>query len=158
VPHPIDRVPRLLARLARGLAVLAVGVAALAACGGGSDSGTTSTGGAAAASTSKAPGSTESTGGNQNVAQLLIATEADYSITLDKPVVAGEYVITVVNKGHATHDLVIEQGGNDVIASPKISPGESTTVSVTLPPGEYVFYCSVGNHRAMGMELPVQVT
>jgi plastocyanin len=31
-------------------------------------------------------------------------------------------------------------------------------VSVALAPGEYVFYCSVGNHRAMGMELTVQVS
>jgi plastocyanin len=29
---------------------------------------------------------------------------------------------------------------------------------VTLEEGEYVFYCSVGNHRNMGMEVTVQVT
>jgi plastocyanin len=140
-------------------------VSALAACGGSSGSGSTSTGGAAATSTSAASTSTSATSasaagtaGNQQVAQELIATEADFSIALDKDVVAGDYVITVVNRGKATHDLVIEQGGNDVAASGTIAPGQSTTVAVNLTPGEYIFYCSVGNHRAMGMELTVQVT
>jgi uncharacterized cupredoxin-like copper-binding protein len=31
-------------------------------------------------------------------------------------------------------------------------------VEVSLQPGEYVFYCSIGNHREMGMEVAVTVT
>jgi uncharacterized cupredoxin-like copper-binding protein len=53
---------------------------------------------------------------------------------------------------------VVERDGTDVASSDRIAPGQSTTVSVALEPGEYVFYCSIGNHRAMGMELTVTVT
>ena len=53
---------------------------------------------------------------------------------------------------------MVEQDGADVAKSDKIGPGESTTFRVTLEPGTYVFYCSVGNHRAMGMEVTVTVT
>jgi plastocyanin len=70
----------------------------------------------------------------------------------------GEYTIEVVNEGNATHDLVVERDGADVAASDTIGPGESTTLTVTLEAGDYVFYCSVGNHRAMGMETDVTVT
>ncbi len=35
---------------------------------------------------------------------------------------------------------------------------KSSSVTVTLEPGEYVFYCSVGNHRQMGMEKTVTVS
>jgi plastocyanin len=155
VHHRIDPAPRLLPRLARSLAVLALGVAALTACGGGSSS--SGSGNAAATTTSEAPAST---GASHSPAQTLTATEADFSISLDKNTLpAGDYAITVVNNGRANHDLVVEQNGNDVARTDgKIAPGKSGTVTVTLEPGTYVFYCSVGNHRAMGMELTVQVT
>ncbi len=71
---------------------------------------------------------------------------------------AGSYTIEVVNEGNATHDLVVERDGADVAATENIAPGQSATLTVTLEAGEYVFYCSVGNHRAMGMEVQVTVT
>ncbi|MBW8765046.1 MAG: cupredoxin domain-containing protein, partial [Geodermatophilales bacterium] len=91
-------------------------------------------------------------------AQTLAATEADFSITLDKDTLpAGSYSILVTNNGRATHDLVVEQNGKKVAGSDKIQAGQSTTLDVTLDPGKYVFYCSIGNHRAMGMEINVTV-
>jgi uncharacterized cupredoxin-like copper-binding protein len=53
---------------------------------------------------------------------------------------------------------VVQRDGADVASSDTIAPGQSTTVSVALAPGEYVFYCSIGNHREMGMSLTVTVT
>jgi plastocyanin len=71
---------------------------------------------------------------------------------------AGTYTIEVTNEGQASHDLVVEgPDGEDVAATEILPPGASGTVEVTLEPGEYVFYCSVGPHRGMGMELPVTV-
>ena len=56
-------------------------------------------------------------------------------------------------------DLVIEDAsGAEVAASEVIAPGQSGTVEVSLQPGEYVFYCSIGNHREMGMEVAVTVS
>jgi plastocyanin len=145
-------------RLARGVAVLAVTLAALTACGGGDDGATATT---SAATSSPEAGESAPTGGTSAPAetQSITATEADFSITLDRDdLTAGAYDIEVVNDGSATHDLVVERDGDDVAASDDIAPGASTTLSVTLEPGEYVFYCSIGNHRAMGMELTVTVT
>ena len=112
------------------------------------------------AADTSSPGTTSSADGSAApAAQTLTATEADFSIDLDRDgLAAGTYDIEVVNEGRATHDLVVERDGEDIAASEDIGPGESTTVTVALEPGEYVFYCSVGNHRKMGMELTVEVT
>jgi plastocyanin len=146
-------------RLARGVAVLAVTLAALTACGGSDDGATTAPTSAAASS----PEASESAPTGETSApaetQAITATEADFSISLDRDsLTAGTYDIEVVNDGSATHDLVVERDGDDVAASEDIRPGAATTLTVALEPGEYVFYCSIGNHRAMGMELTVTVT
>jgi len=89
----------------------------------------------------------------------LTATEAEFSISIGgDTVAAGPYLITVDNQGNATHDLVVEQNGATIAGTPSIAPGQSASLSVTLKPGTYAFYCSIGNHRAMGMELTVHVT
>jgi plastocyanin len=148
-------------RALRLAAVTAIALAALPACGTdkAGDAGTASTtdsgSSSAASSSSGAPSSSAST-----QAQSITATEADFSISLGQDSLrAGSYTIKVVNDGSSTHDLVVEQAGNDVAGTDgSIAPGQSTTFTVDLQPGEYVFYCSIGNHRAMGMELTVQVT
>jgi plastocyanin len=139
--------------------LLAASLAALSACGG-SDEGD---GAAAPAATSSADspgtGDSGSPSAPAGESRQITATEADFSISLDSTeLTAGDYEIEVVNDGGATHDLVVERDGEDVAASEDIAPGASGTVSVTLEPGEYVFYCSIGNHRAMGMEVTVTVT
>jgi plastocyanin len=130
--------------------VFAAALATLTACGGSGD----------AASGSSAAGS--STAGSSAAAgqgRQITATEADFSISLDSTdLKAGDYQIEVVNDGGATHDLVVEKDGADVAKSDSIAPGESGNVAVTLEPGKYVFYCSIGTHRAMGMEIEVTVT
>jgi len=131
----------------------------LTACGGGSSSSSSvaTTTSAAASSSSAATGSSAG-GSDSSAAQSLTATEADFSIKLDKDTLpAGAYSIRVDSTGNATHDLVVEQNGNKLAGSDKIGPGQSTTLDVNLEPGSYVFYCSVGNHRAMGMEINVTV-
>jgi uncharacterized cupredoxin-like copper-binding protein len=71
---------------------------------------------------------------------------------------AGTYTFEVTNTGRMAHDFVVEQGGSDVAATEVLQPGESATLEVELTPGDYVFYCSVGNHRAMGMQTSVTVS
>jgi plastocyanin len=86
-------------------------------------------------------------------------TAVDFSFELDEDSFSpGTYEITLTNGGNATHDLVVERDGANVAQSEQIGPGETSTFEVTLEEGDYVFYCSVGNHRAMGMEVPVTVT
>ena len=159
MPARIDPRDGTLPRLARGLAVLAIGLGALTACGGNSDDGTAAaTSSSSAAATTGATQSSPASGGESQV-QALTATEADFSISLDRDdLAAGTYEITVVNEGSATHALAVEEDGTTKASSDSIAPGESTTLTVDLDAGGYVFYCPIGNHRAMGMELTVQVT
>lgn len=136
-------------RRTAGVLLVAAALALLTACGGGSSTGTAASSSAAGASA----------GGSSSSEQTVTATEADFSITLDRSdLAAGTYDITIVNNGHATHDLVVERDGSQVAASDTVAPGASTTLTVDLTPGDYVFFCSIGNHRAMGMELTVPVS
>ncbi len=129
--------------LARGAAALAICAAFLTACGGNDSAG------------SQASAKSGSSSGGQ----AITATEADFSITLDKDkLTAGTYDIKVVNKGHATHDLVVAKHGKDIGQSDTVAPGNSTTLTVTLASGNYVLFCNIGNHRAMGMETTVSVS
>ena len=155
MPDHAVRASRLTVAASGAALVLAV----LTACGDDTDDGN------AAATTSEAPatsgaGTPSPTGASQSgEAESITATEADFSITLDEDSLsAGAYEIEVVNDGSATHDLVGEQDGADVAGTDPLAPGESATLTVDLEPGEYVFYCSIGNQRAMGMELTVQVS
>ena len=62
----------------------------------------------------------------------------------------GETVrLTLVNN-EGFHDFVIDELG---VATERIREGASTTIEFTADTvGEFPFYCSVGNHRALGME------
>jgi plastocyanin len=162
VAHRIKLAPPAAPRLARGVAALALSVAFLSACGNdsaGSDGAARGTSGSAETSSSGAATGSASAGSDSPEAGSIIATEADFTITLDEDTLtAGTYEITVMNEGNGTHDLVVERDGKDVAASEAIKSGASTTLSVDLEPGEYVFYCSIGDHRVMGMEVTVTVT
>ncbi len=151
---------RRVARSAAALA-LAVAVGTLSSCSGDSDSPSS----AAPTSTVEQP---ETSAPEDSAAEsptpsaqagALSASLADFTVELpEQELTAGSYTIEVTNDGSASHDLVIEDAdGSDVAASEVLSPGQSGTVEVDLVPGEYVFYCSVGNHRGMGMELAVTV-
>ena len=147
-------------RLARTAFALAIPLAFLTACGGGGDTDPGAAATSAEASTgSSAPASGSESPDDSGATQTITATEDDFSIALEEDsLTAGSYEIEVVNEGRASHDLVVERDGENVAASEIIAPGASTTLTVDLEPGEYVFYCSVGNHRGMGMEVTVQVT
>lgn len=62
---------------------------------------------------------------------------------------AGEKVtITFINV-EGIHDFVIDELG---VKTKQISEGETDMIEFTPEhPGTYEFYCSVGNHRVMGM-------
>jgi uncharacterized cupredoxin-like copper-binding protein len=147
-------------RPARGLAVLAVALAALTACSGGQDAaGTATTSAASSSATASGGAPAATTSADAAEGETVTATEGEMFIELSEDSFsAGSYTFEVVNEGSATHDFVVELDGSDVAATDSIAPGSSTTLTVDLEPGEYVFYCSVGNHRAMGMEVTVTVT
>ena len=155
-------------RRAAAALVLAAGIGLVAGC---SSDDTTDTAGAdaTAADTAAAPSTTAETGtssgapsssaaGSPAESEAVSVTEGEMFIQLSEDSFgAGTYTFEVTNTGTMPHDFVVEQGGSDVAGTEVIQPGQSTTLEVELAPGEYVFYCSVGAHRAAGMEVPVTV-
>ena len=59
-----------------------------------------------------------------------------------------EATITVINAGTTVHDLTFD--GLD-IKTGYLKPGESKTLTVNLPAGNYTFFCSIPGHRPAGM-------
>lgn len=66
---------------------------------------------------------------------------------------AGALTIDSRNASATPHDIAIQEGTNGrVLAVGKVvSNGGVSTVSVTLRPGRYTFYCTVPGHRQGGM-------
>ena len=162
-PAP-TRSPSRRARTRGAAALLALALGLLTACGEDepeSDAAATSTSESSASSTSSSSSPAESSASETPPAgqtQTLAVDTIDFGLELpDGDLAAGTYEITLTNTGNATHDLVVERDGEDVGESEQIGPGETSTFEVTLEEGEYVFYCSVGNHRQMGMEVAVTV-
>jgi plastocyanin len=140
---------------------LAVGLFALTGCG--SSSTTTSSSASTpttAASTPTTPSATSSstaapaapaTGGGQ---KLSLAADPGGQLKYDTTSLttkAGKVTIEFTNKASLAHNVTIESGGSVLNATPTFAEG-SKTLSVTLKPGTYKFYCSVPGHRQAGMQ------
>lgn len=65
---------------------------------------------------------------------------------------AGQTVTIKLTNSDSFHDLVVDGLG---VASEQISAGDETSITFTLPKDSagktYEYYCSVGNHRELGM-------
>jgi uncharacterized cupredoxin-like copper-binding protein len=147
-------------------AVAAVGL--LAACSSSSSS-SSATAGAPSATTPAAGSSSSASspsatttgqaaagGGTTSVT----ATETEFHIALSTMTFhPGTYKFVTVNKGQASHNLVISGPGVNQVKTPGlISPGAQEPVTVTLQKGTYDVYCGVPGHKAMGMDVHVTVS
>jgi plastocyanin len=64
---------------------------------------------------------------------------------------AGKVQLDSKNASNTPHDISIEGNGLDEHGK-VVKDGGTSTVSVTLKPGSYTFYCSVPGHRQAGMQ------
>jgi len=73
---------------------------------------------------------------------------------------AGKVVFFLDNSGPSAHDMVIaDSTGKSVARSSLVQSGDTFTFTIeNLPAGSYVFYCDVPGHRAAGMEGTLTVT
>jgi plastocyanin len=71
---------------------------------------------------------------------------------------AGRVTITFTNKSPLSHNLTIEQGASGpIVGATPTFDGGSKTLTVTLSPGTYTFFCSVPGHREAGMHGALKV-
>lgn len=106
----------------------------------------------AATATSPAPATSSSPAAGSSGA--LQVTETEFELTpKNHAAKAGKLRITVANKGHETHALSIEgaNGKGKDAESGSIQPGQTRTMTVTLKPGTYEWYCPVDDHKKEGM-------
>jgi plastocyanin len=77
----------------------------------------------------------------------------EYSFGLSRTVVrSGPAVVQLANFGQDPHDLRLQRAGARHIAGlGVVPPGGRAELSLNLPPGRYSLWCSVANHRALGM-------
>ncbi|HSD23420.1 MAG TPA: cupredoxin domain-containing protein [Solirubrobacterales bacterium] len=134
--------------------IAAAAAVPIAGCGGGgNDNGTSAdTGGGATQASTTAGGA----GGGSETVDL---TAVDYKFNpSDKTVKSGNVSFNLKNDGQTAHSLEIEDvNGQDKELEGEVSPGQSGTLAVNLPPGKYEFYCPVDGHRQMGMEGEITV-
>ena len=133
---------------------LLVGLLALAGCGSSSNSSssatTPTTASSATASTPAAPAPSEGSGQGTSLSadaegQLKFSTT---SLTAK----AGKVSIAFTNSSKLEHNVTVASSSGSVLGATPTFQGGSKTLSLTLKPGTYKFYCSVPGHRAAGME------
>jgi plastocyanin len=70
---------------------------------------------------------------------------------------AGTVKITLTNASSLEHNVTVSEGSKVLGATPTFIQG-TRTLTLTLTPGSYTFYCSVPGHRQGGMEGTLSVT
>ena len=129
--------------------LLAAGVLLAAGCGGDDDEG----GGGGSAATPEATEEPSGGGGGGGGEALTLTADPGGAISwepgeLSAP--AGSVTITLVNESDTPHAVEVE--GNGVEEETETVTAGETELTVDLEPGEYTYYCPVGQHRQEGME------
>jgi plastocyanin len=119
-------------------------VVAVAACGGDDDD-----------EGSEEPTAEETTegGGGGDAVTIMLAADPNGELAFDQTeltAAAGEVTIEFMNDSGIPHNVEVEGNGVEEV-SDTITEG-STSLTLTLEPGEYEFYCAVPGHREGGME------
>jgi len=84
----------------------------------------------------------------------LQVTAKEYYYTLSsRTAPAGAAVIEFVNYGEDPHDMRVQRaGGGRLYKAPVMQPGQYFDLRIQLVPGHYQLWCSIANHRQLGME------
>ena len=93
-------------------------------------------------------------------APLALAADPGGALKYDKKALsakAGKVTIAFTNASQLGHDVTIAKGPTK-LAGTNVITNSKASVSVTLKPGAYVFYCSVPGHRQAGMQGTLTVT
>jgi plastocyanin len=93
----------------------------------------------------------------------LLATEREISPTqlqlqLSRPSLSsGTAIVEQYNAGSDPHNLILEQAGMVAFSFGTLDPGGDARQTVTLKRGTYTLYCSLLDHRGLGMQATLTV-
>ena len=91
-------------------------------------------------------------------ARVQVSAKEFYYALSRRSVVAGPAIVELYNLGEDPHDLRMERiGGGRLWKTPLVFPGAYKDLEVTLVPGRYRLWCSVANHRQLGMQAVLTV-
>jgi uncharacterized cupredoxin-like copper-binding protein len=129
-------------------------VLGLAACGSSGSSKTSSS--APNAPATSTPASTASSAPAGGTATQSIAANSSGLLKFTKSSLtakAGKVTFTFTNSSPLSHNFTIQRGTSGAIvgATPTFQGG-TKSLTVTLKPGTYTFFCSVPGHRMAGMQ------
>ena len=63
----------------------------------------------------------------------------------------GKVTVGLTNRSQTPHNVTIAKGSK-VLGATKTIEGATASTTLQLPPGDYVFFCSVDAHRQAGMQ------
>ncbi len=77
----------------------------------------------------------------------------EFSLAMSRPSIkAGNAIIELANFGEDAHDLRLQRvGGSKIYGWPIAQSGAVEDRTLRLVPGRYRLWCSLANHRALGM-------
>jgi plastocyanin len=134
---------------------LAAGVL-MAGCGG-SDNSSSSSAPAKVKSTATQAKANNAAG---NSSTLSLSADPSGALKFNKKVLStksGAVTIDMKNPSSVPHAIAVEGNGVDKDGQ-TVTSGGTSTVSVTLKPGKYTFYCPVDSHKQQGMQGTLTVT
>ncbi|HEV7810525.1 MAG TPA: cupredoxin domain-containing protein [Candidatus Limnocylindrales bacterium] len=140
------------------LTAAALLVLAVAACGSRAAASTpASTQGASSASSAPAA---SPTAGESTTTNATSITERDFKFdTPDVTVARSAVSLAVTNAGPTIHDLTIRDASGKVLGETEdLKAGASETLTLTLPAGKYVIFCSLPGHESLGLKGTLTVT
>ena len=105
------------------------------------------------------PANASSTGDGAQAGTLVVATETEYKIVLNRQhFVPGTYTFVAKDAGATTHALEINGPGVTDRSTGNINHGQSAKLTVTLRKGTYEVWCPVDGHKGLGMDTHITVS
>ncbi|MBA3366157.1 MAG: hypothetical protein H0U03_10305 [Actinobacteria bacterium] len=89
----------------------------------------------------------------------VVATEFQLALSR-RTIKSGRAVVELVNYGEDDHDLRMLRlaRGAKMLKIRTVLPGDDAQLRATLAPGKFVLWCSIADHRKLGMEARLTVT
>jgi plastocyanin len=140
-----------------GALSLSIGLLVLTGCGSSSSStsSSASTPASTPATTSSATSSTPAPAASAGGSTLSLAANPEGNLKFDATSLsakAGKVTINFTNQASLEHNVTVASSSGSVVGATPTFQGGAKTLTVSLTPGTYKFYCSVPGHRQAGME------